>query len=216
MPNPRRPSADIIRGYVHIWETLEKYTLQEECLAHLFHQLCPRNDDIVHILLKVSALNDFYSTNIFDTHSVAKHILAIGPTDRIAAGDAGVVNEIALVTIGGKERNFYSFASKYCNHHNPDAFPIYDSYVHKMLIYFKDSERFLTFTDDELKQYGRFVEIIRSFRTHFGLEEFSLRQIDIYLWLAGKDAFKKVIKKPNEAQQGGPGYPPQGVGSPDP
>ena len=192
MSTPHRPSVALIREYIQTWNTLDKYTLQEASLALLFHELCPRNDDINHILLKVSALNDFYSTNIFDTHSVAKHIRAIAPTARIMAGDVSVVNEIALVTIGGKERNFYSFASKYCNHHNADAFPIYDSYVHKMLIHFLNSEEFANFTKNELKQYGRFVEIIRSFRRHYELEEFSLRQIDIYLWLAGKDAFRRV------------------------
>ncbi len=194
MINPPRPSATIIREYIKTWETLEKYTLQEASLALLFHELCPLNDDIHHILLKVSALNDFYSTNIFDTHSMAKHILKIHPTARMKDGDASLVNELALVTIGGKTRNFYSFASKYCNHHNADAFPIYDSYVHKMLIYFNESERFTTYSD-ELKQYGRFVEIILAFKKHFKLDEFSLRQIDIYLWLAGKDAFKKIKNK---------------------
>ena len=31
--------------------------------------------------------------------------------------------------INGKKKNLYSFASKYCSHHNPEAYPIYDSYV---------------------------------------------------------------------------------------
>ena len=41
------------------------------------------------------------------------------------------------------------------------------------------------------KQYRRFVEIICAFRKHYALEQFSLRQIDIYLRLAGKDAFAR-------------------------
>jgi hypothetical protein len=186
---PLSPSVNLVNEYLRKWETLEKYTLQEASLALLFRELCPRNDMISHVLLKVSALNDFYSTNIFDTHSVAKHILAIGVKDRIVAGDANVVNELALVSVGGKQRNFYSFASKYCNHHNAEAFPIYDSYVEKMLRHFQRIDRFAKFQRKELKLYGRFVEIISSFRKHYALEQFSLRQIDVYLWLAGKDAF---------------------------
>ena len=46
----------------------------------------------------------------------------------------------------------------------------------------------------ELQKYSRFVEIIHAFREHYSLGRFSLRQIDIYLWLAGKDAFKKSDK----------------------
>jgi hypothetical protein len=194
MNKPLHPSADVVTGYLCKWERLKKYTLQEESLALLFHKFCPHNDEIAHVLLKVSALNDFYSTNIFDTHSVAKHIYEIGPTDRINAGDPSVVNELALVSIGGKQRNLYSFASKYCNHHNAEAFPIYDSYVHKMLTHFLRTDKFARFSVDELKQYGRFVEIIYAFQKYYALEQFSLRQIDIYLWLAGKDAFMRRKK----------------------
>lgn len=189
---PLPPSIALVNEYLRKWETLEKYTLQEASLSLLFHELCPRNDEISHVLLKVSALNDFYSTKIFDTHSVAKHILAIGATDRIRAGDVTLVNQLALVSISGKQRNFYSFASKYCNHHNAEAFPIYDSYVERMLLHFQRLDRFANFQREELKQYGRFVEIIRAFREHCALEQFSLRQIDIYLWLAGKDAFLRL------------------------
>jgi len=192
-PQLLRPSVALVNEKLREWETLEKYTLQEASLSLLFRELCPRNDEISHVLLKVSALNDFYSTNIFDTHSVAKHILAISATARILAGDADLVNELALVSVGGsqRKRNFYSFASKYCNHHNAEAFPIYDSYVDKMLMHFHRIDRFAKFHKKELKQYRRFVEIIRAFRKHYSLEEFSLRQIDIYLWLAGKDAFSR-------------------------
>src|SRR5258707_15659667 len=123
---PLRPTVSLVNDRLREWETLEKYTLQEACLSLLFRELCPRNDEISHVLLKVSTLNDFYSTNIFDTHSVAKHILSLRVSDRIESGDASLVNELALVSIGGKQRNFYSFASKYCNRHNDDASPIYD------------------------------------------------------------------------------------------
>jgi hypothetical protein len=195
---PLRPTVSLVNDRLREWETLEKYTLQEACLSLLFRELCPRNDEISHVLLKVSALNDFYSTNIFDTHSVAKHILAIGVTARLLNGDPHLVNELALVTVGGTQRNFYSFASKYCNHHNAEDFPIYDSYVEKMLMHFDGIDRFINFQREELKQYGRFVEIICAFRKHYALEQFTLRQIDIYLWLAGKDAFRR-FKKGNGA-----------------
>jgi hypothetical protein len=188
---PTQPSVQSTQDYVRKWETLEKYTFQESSLTLLFQQFCPLSNEISHVLLKVSALNDFYSTNIYDTHAVAKHVVASNVNDRIARGDPSVVNQMARVAVGRKERNFHSFASKYCNHHNPEAFPIYDSYVEKMLIHFRARDGFARFTRKELKQYGRFVEVIHAFRQHYSLGQFSLRQIDIYLWLAGKDAFGK-------------------------
>lgn len=160
-------------------------------MALLFREFCPRNTDIVHILLKVSALNDFYSTNIFDTHAVARHIAHAQVDERISEGDPSLVNELANVTIGGKTRSFYSFASKYCNHHNPNAFPIYDSYVEKMLCYFQAKDSFGKFRKADLRDYRHFVSAIHGFRLHYGLDKFSLREIDIYLWLAGKDSFRR-------------------------
>lgn len=201
MPEPIVPSVDLVKSYLGKWDTLEKYTLQEASLALLFHELCPRNDEIAPVLLKVSALNDFYSTYILDTHAVAKHILALSINSRIINGDASLVNDMALVTIGGKPRNFYSFASKYCNHHNADAFPIYDSYVHKMLMFFRRVDAFEHFEEADLKIYTRFVEVIIAFRKYYDLEQFTLRQIDIYLWLAGKDAFPRKRKSPKRKSE---------------
>jgi hypothetical protein len=141
--------------------------------------------------VKVSALKDFYSTNIFDTHSVAKHIIEVDVSERVLAGDVSIVNELACVNIGGKSRRFYSFASKYCNHHNPAAFPIYDNYVDRMLRHFRRTDNFAPFRRGELKDYVRFVEIVKLFRSSYSLDQFSLREIDIYLWLAGKEEFPR-------------------------
>jgi hypothetical protein len=75
MAKPLTPSPKLISEYLGKWQKLENYRLQEASLGLLFHTLCPENKEIEHVLLKVSALNDFYSTNVFDTYSVAKHIL---------------------------------------------------------------------------------------------------------------------------------------------
>lgn len=197
--SPKPPSVGLTEFYLRKWETLEKYKFQEDALTLLFQQFCPTNDNVVHVLLKVSALNDFYSTNIYNTHAIAKHIVALNADQRIAAGDRSIVNEIAAVTIAGKARIFYSFASKYCNHHKPESFPIYDSYVEKMLLHFLKADRFVAFRKPDLKQYKRFVEIIVAFRKHYSLEQFSLREIDIYLWLAGKEAFGKHGGSPRQS-----------------
>lgn len=84
-------------------------------------------------LIKVSALNDFYSTNIFSPFQVAKHIINLDIDDRLQVGDVTLVNDIAKVTMdNGKVENFYFFATKYCSHHKPIDLPIYDSYVDKL------------------------------------------------------------------------------------
>ncbi len=100
-----------------------------------------------------------------------------------------------LLIINGKERNFYSFASKYCSHHNPDSFPIYDAYVDKILAYFRDlkntdGKSFATFTNKALKDYTKFTEVIIKFR-----DAYALKQIDRYLWITGKKYLPKKYSK---------------------
>ena len=82
-------------------------------------------------------------------------------------------------------------ASKYCSHHNPEAYPIYDSYVDEVLRYFRDLDRFASFRTEELKDYRRFKGILIDFRSYYGLEQFSLKEIDKYLWQFGKEYFPK-------------------------
>ena len=189
MKLPPTPTKKIVNDYLKTWKTLENYTLQEKSLSLLFNELCPGNTIIENVLLKVSALNDFYSTNIYDTYTVAKHILSCDIDSDLEKGDLGLVNKIALVEISGKKKNFYSFASKYCSHHKPEIYPIYDSYVVKMLMHFKKKDKFCRFKKDDLKTYKEFLRVIIAFQTFYGLNDFSLRQIDIYLWMVGKEFF---------------------------
>lgn len=186
-----RPSPEQVTHYLSRWDELENYHLQECALDRLFHQLCPKNKTIEDILLKAATLNDFYSTNIFSIFPVAKHILSLDIDERLSRGDLTLVDDIQTVVISGKERHFYSFASKYCSHHNEQDYPIYDSYVDKVLCYFRAQDGFAHFVNDELKEYSRFKEILVTFQSYYGLNQFSLKEVDKYIWQLGKDYFPK-------------------------
>jgi hypothetical protein len=191
---PLRPTSVLATEYLHQWnnsERLENYRLQEASLSLLFRSFCPDNTKIEHVLLKVSVLNDFYSTNIFDTYSVARHIVERDIDERLVSGDESLVNEIAQVPVRGKTKNFYSFASKYCSHHKPTSYAIFDSFVEKMLLHYKAVDSFGDFSKSDLRDYSQFMGIIVSFRGFYKLEQLSLRDIDIFLWLAGKECFPR-------------------------
>ena len=190
-----RPSKEQVEFYLAKWDELENYHLQEEALDKLFFRLCPKNTDITDILLKVSTLNDFYSTNIYSVYPVAKHILSLGIDARLKAGDVTLVNDIKQIMINGKKWNFYSFASKYCSHHNPLDYPIYDSYVDTTLRFFRKRDGFSLFADSDLKDYVYFKGTLIDFRMFYGLQEYNLKQIDKYLWLFGKEYFPKDYGK---------------------
>ena len=189
---PPRPSVSEVNKYLNEWKNLEGYTSQEKALKKLFLKFAPGNSEISDILLKASCLNDFYSTNIFAIYPVAKHILSIKDLDkRLKSGDIELVRELGEVTIGGKEKYFYSFATKYCSHHNPIDFPIYDSYVEQVLLYFNKVDKFSEFKRKDLKNYRKFKEILIDFQRFYKLERFSLKELDLYLWLLGKEFFPK-------------------------
>jgi hypothetical protein len=117
---------------------------------------------------------------------------------RLKAGDVTLVGDIQYVTIGDTEKNFYSFASKYCSHHNPLDYPIYDSYVDEVLRYFRNRDNFSDFQDGDLKDYVKFKGILIDFRAFYGLDKYNLKQIDQYVWLLGKDYFPKNYGRKRE------------------
>ena len=187
-----RPNKDIIKEYLVKWDNLEDhYIWQESSLDKLFHKDYKYNTDLNEILIKCSCLNDFYSTNIFLIYPVAKNIFDLKIDKRLEQGDPSLVNDIARVNISGKEKTFYSFASKYCSHHNNIEFPIYDYFVDRMLVYFQKKDKFSNFKRDDLKDYVKFKNILIDFKKFYDIDEFNLRDIDKYLWIAGKEYFPK-------------------------
>jgi len=198
VPEYKKPSKEEVQKYLNKWDKLENYVLQEKALGKLFIKTYPKNENIEDVLIKVCSLNDFYSTNIFSPFKVAKHIVKLGIDNYLENDELNIVNKIASVDVGSKEINFYSFATKYCSHHKPDVFPIYDDYVGKMLVHFNKIYKFYDKTTD-LKNYHDFTDVLSKFKAHFDLSSFSLKEIDRYLWLAGKEFFpKKYYKKKNK------------------
>ena len=197
MVNIPKPSKIEVEKYLNLWDSLENYVLQENSLNKLFFETYPSNTDINDILIKVSSLNDFYSTNIFSVFPVAKHILELKIDDRLKNGDESLVDDIANLTISGKEKHFYSFATKYCSHHFPLIYPIYDSYVEKILVYFQKKDSFSSFKREELKNYSTFKNVLNDFKKFYGIDEYNLKDIDRYLWQLGKEFFPNNYGKKN-------------------
>ena len=188
-----KPSKSEIEKYLKLWDSLENYRLQESSLKKLFTKTYPLNDDLNEVLIKVCALNDFYSTSIYYPVQVAKHIVSLQLDKKLVIKDPKVVNEIASVQVKkDKLINYYSFATKYCSHHHPTLYPIYDSYVDKLLMHFKKEDNFFEFKKADLKIYENFKNILEKFRIFYDLEDYDLKQIDKYLWQAGKEYFPRA------------------------
>ncbi len=187
-----KPSVTEVKKYLKLWDSLENYVLQENALEKLFLKTYPRNTDIKDVLIKVCSLNDFYSTHILSPFTIAKHIISLGIDKDLLRNDLRIVDRIAKVKMSdGVTRNFYSFATKYCSHQKPKIYPIYDYYVEKILVYFRDKDGFYKFKRQDFKSYLLYRNILINFRKYYNLGQFNLKQIDKYLWQVGKKYFPR-------------------------
>jgi hypothetical protein len=195
----RAPDAVLVR------EACEQFDREnetsEKALAELFAAY-PGNDNASHVLLKVVALNSLYSTRILAVLKLANHIAEQGAQidAALAAGSAEAVEVIAGA--GQIDLTFYSFATKYCNWHNPGAYPIYDSRVDKYLWGLKKQG---LFSSEKLAErgdmwsYPAFCEVMTAFRNDFGLGAFSFKEIDKFLWSQGEAIWAMADEEAREA-----------------
>ena len=200
------PCNQEVEKYLELWDTNDKFVLQEKSINKLFTEIFPDNTNIEHVLIKASVLNDFYSTNIFSIFDMAKHIVSLDIDKRLKKGDETLISEIGHIVIADKEKYFYSFATKYCSHHNPETFPIYDSYVDKVLMHFKKRDKFTVFKQSDLKDYPTYKDILSQFAKFYGITSYSLKELDMYLWQLGKEFFSQKIALPTGFFKNGEKY----------
>ncbi|MGH9590139.1 MAG: hypothetical protein ACRD25_07070 [Terracidiphilus sp.] len=178
------PNAELVSKACEEFD--RKNNVTEKALAELLAAY-PANDNASHVLLKVVALNSLYTTRILAVLKLAGHIAGQGAAFDVAlaAGSREAVDAIARVSVGDTDLTFYSFATKYCNWHQPNLYPIYDSRVDRYLWTLKKQSLFQceAFSQhDDLHSYPKFCLMMTAFREQFGLGSFTFKQIDKFLW----------------------------------
>jgi len=152
-----RPSTPLARSYGDKFETTFG---QSESAIRLLCEKFPDNRTYESVLLKSIVINTLYATQIRAIIPVAQHIVGLEIDDRLRQGDPTLVDDIALLTVKGKTRRNYSFATKYCSFHNPSAYPIYDGFVDRLLNEYQKVGRFSSLPLGDLRDYRRFKEVL--------------------------------------------------------
>lgn len=163
----------------------DRYAIAERIIRQTFIE---ESNDISAIYKKVVLLNSLYSTNIYATFNVAIKIHRINNfQNRVMNGDLGLIDEIRYNVISDKNKDFYSFATKYCHHHNPKCYPIYDNFVAEMLTsHLKDFR--IDVKKSKLKQYPYFKSMIDKLAEVWELpDDYLYIRLDKYLWKKGKE-----------------------------
>lgn len=179
LPKDYIPSVKDAEWFINSWREVGKFSAPVDAMFKICQQY-PNNKNLEEVLIKCAVIDNYSSTNVFDLYKMADHIVVDKIDKRLKDGDYFLVDEIAKVEIGGKERNFYSFASKYCHYHNPKKFAIYDSYVAKVLCIFLNKK------ENELREYNAFIKALNDFRQRYSLMKYEYDDLDKYLWRLGR------------------------------
>jgi hypothetical protein len=190
----KTPTAELVRAACEKFDR-EEWEI-ENALKELFSQY-PGNGNLSHVLLKVVTLNSLYSTQI-RAHSetipnlldVARHIHTNAKKidSALAAGSTEIVETIARISVPGKkDRNNFSFATKYCSWHKPEVYPIYDSNVQRYLEFLQGRSTFAGDFNVSAPHwtYAAFCGAMDGLRKHYGLGSFTFKDIDKFLWSEG-------------------------------
>ncbi len=178
------PTFELIEKYNDDWFKLNKYPEQEEILENLFSNSDNLNFDT--ILMKTIYLNEFYSTRLDNVIGMARYIERLNIDSRLNTNELSLVEDIANTP--SEMKNAYSFASKYCSWHKPDVYPILDSYAKGVLYKMNKNYEFMPkFTKNDISSsYLFYCKVYENFIKYFNLQNYTLKQIDRFLWLFGK------------------------------
>ena len=179
---------------------LPDYALQEKVLADIFTKY-PNNTTLAEVILKVNLLNAFYSTGILDVVTVATHITNVNNVDaRIQSGDDTVVRDIANVFHKSKNKavNHFSFATKYCSFHQPQKFPIFDSFIAECFSQLSKNNYYQNkFPKNTIRNcYSDFKKFYEEFINKEALPKY-YKEVDKYLWSSLK---VQTLNKKNKLQ----------------
>ena len=100
----------------------------------------------------------------------------------------------AIASLKVKEegrKHAYSFATKFCNWVNRDAFPIFDSYVAWLLHYYLHRDKAVTrfaFTQTSYGSYDKFLAAYKYFRDNLieNGKRMDYKKLDVFMWTMGK------------------------------
>jgi hypothetical protein len=211
---PEKPAAEAVEAAGKKFD--EENKIIEDALGEHFRQY-PRNTSPAHVLLKVTTLNDLYSTQIPryseripTLWEVVYHIVGLGFDSALDLDSSDLVYKIAKTEIPNKGIHCnYSFATKHCSWHKLDSYPIYDSRADEFLWHLRNQGCTDRFDRPQLKVYPRFKEIVTKFRDSFGPARFTFKDIDKFLFLEGGRLFAAKEKEmqtasATESQKGQP------------
>ena len=147
----------------------------------------PSNSDYDSVLNKVVVINRLYSTSIYDVDGTAQKILQLDFDTRVAEGDLSLVHDIANPDPKfSKNTNYtYSFATKYCNWHAKESYPIFDSVVRRVISRYNREHQFSEIRVKDYWNYESWKQIVDDITDVLNIQDYRYKKADKYLWALG-------------------------------
>jgi len=181
-------------GQAHFAEIL-RFSHTDETIR-LTIRTFPSNTDLHHVTIKAIIINTLYGTVIYDVPRISRHIAGLFVDQKLAIADLSLIDDIRKghgIGTDSKERNLYSFATKYVHFHKPDAYPLYDNLVKELLPAINNAVDFSQrFTQKSLLTYQTYKNIIDSLMDFMNVSNWGYKRFDEGLWVIAR--YKKEKK----------------------
>jgi hypothetical protein len=173
-----------IRAFIKEHE--ERYGWYDNTIQSLLEAF-PNNRSYSAVLNKVVVIDRLYSTSICDVEGMTRKILDLRFDSRARKADLSLVHDIASPNPDySKNTNYnYSFATKYCNWHAKETYPIFDSIVKRVVSKYN---RLHDFSEVKVKDYWdhtSWKQIIDELTETLKIQDYRYKKADKYLWALG-------------------------------
>ena len=180
--------AAIEIGHAHFAEML-RFSNTDETIR-LTIRTFPSNTDLHHVTIKAVIINALYGTVIYDVPRIAHHIAGLAVDQKLAAADLSLIDDIRTghgIGTDSKERNLYSFSTKYVHFHRPDVFPLFDNLVKELLPAINAAVAFRSrFTQKQLLTYQTYKETIDALMRFLDVASWGYKRFDEGLWVIAR------------------------------
>lgn len=183
---------NILKTYMGQFSREEGY-FEDDIRVMDYFKSHPQNTDVTEVVLKLSAVQHPEIDHIVKSRSVvAKHIVGLQIDERLQKGEARVVNEIARLELDHQSYFLYAFATRYCNYHRPNDYPIYDTTIEKILKLYFEHVLGEKLTEQQIKDYPTFKNCMLTLREELNMNQYNFKEIDKFVWIYGDTILREI------------------------
>jgi len=186
----------VLEPYLTDFTNKEGYFEDDKrCIQYFNHN--PANVDAKEVVLKISAMDHTEVDDLVNNRQmVADHIVSLDIDNGLQKGSPEIVHHIADIQVSGKKVNLYAFATRYCNWHNMEAYPIYDMIMEGVLELYMEKVKNEKISEKDFFHYPRYKEILTAFRNSLDLVNLNFKEIDKFFWINGKKIITELKEHP--------------------